>query len=120
MDAVAKGYVLPRVLSVDDQPAKLLRSYGMFRAVEIPAGSKDVKFWYDNPRYKTGRLITNVTGLWIIGVLAVCLALTLGQDLRVLPLPSVYLARWLGGDALFWATRDPLENFHLRWPPNGK
>ncbi len=62
-------------VSVDDQPAKLLRSYGMFRAVEIPAGSKDVKFWYESQRYKTGRLITNVTGLWIIGVLAVCLVL---------------------------------------------
>lgn len=58
------------------------------------------------PLSRTGR-----GGAWLL--LGACLALTLGQDLLALRPLSLSLASGLDGDVVFWATRDPLENFHL-------
>ena len=51
---------------VDGQPAKLLRSYGTFRAVAVPAGTKEVFFKYDSQRYRTGKLVTLVTSVYVL------------------------------------------------------
>ncbi|MEW6413130.1 MAG: hypothetical protein AB1483_11785 [Candidatus Zixiibacteriota bacterium] len=55
---------------VDGQPAELLRSYGSFRAVAVPAGAKQVLFKYSSERYRTGKLATGATTLWVLLVVA--------------------------------------------------
>ncbi len=54
---------------VDGKPAAILRSYGAFRAVVVPAGSRKVTFYYESPRYKTDRLITWLTTLYIVAII---------------------------------------------------
>ena len=54
---------------VDGKPAPILRSYGAFRAVVVPAGSHKVTFAYESPRYKTDRLITWLTTLYIVAII---------------------------------------------------
>jgi hypothetical protein len=56
-------------VTVDGQPAELLRAYGSFRAMAVPAGAKEVFMWYDSPRYARGKLFTILTGLWLIVIL---------------------------------------------------
>jgi hypothetical protein len=56
---------------VGGKPAKLLRSYGAFRAVAVPAGSQAVTFYYDSPRYAQDRLITWLTSLYIVAIIGV-------------------------------------------------
>lgn len=56
-------------VSVDGSPAKLLRSYGAFRAVEIPAGGKQVQFAYHSERYLLGRTVTWLTALYLLGII---------------------------------------------------
>jgi len=51
---------------IDGQTGELLRSYGTFRAVAIPAGSREVLFKFDSPRYKTGRLVTWLTSFYLL------------------------------------------------------
>ncbi len=51
---------------VDGKPAKLLRSYGTFRAVAVPAGAKEVVFKYESERYAKGRTISLVTALYLL------------------------------------------------------
>lgn len=58
-------------VTVDGRPAELLRSYGAFRAVAVPAGSSTVTFTYHSDRYETGRLITWLTSLFIVAIIAV-------------------------------------------------
>jgi uncharacterized membrane protein YfhO len=53
---------------VDGKPAKLMRSYGSFRAVAVPAGAKEVVFKYESERYAKGRLVTLVTSLYLLVV----------------------------------------------------
>ncbi len=54
---------------IDGAPAKVLRAYGSFRAVEVPAGSREVVFSYRSQRYLTGRLITWLTGVYLLIIL---------------------------------------------------
>lgn len=58
-------------VAVDRKPAELLRSYGAFRAVAVPAGSSLVTFMYKSERYATGRLVTWLTSLYIVAIIAV-------------------------------------------------
>ncbi|MFZ5979140.1 MAG: hypothetical protein ACOYVF_00775 [Candidatus Zixiibacteriota bacterium] len=58
-------------VTVDGQPAMLYRAYGAFRAVEIPAGSQEVVFVFDSPRYKTGRLVTWLTTFYLFTVILI-------------------------------------------------
>ncbi len=51
---------------VDDQPAKLLRADGSFRAVAIPAGARQVTMIFESERYATGKLITLSTSLYLL------------------------------------------------------
>jgi|GEM_PF-5109773 len=51
---------------VDGEPAKLLRAYGTFRAVTIPAGTKTVLFKYKSKRYIVGKKITVLTSLFLL------------------------------------------------------
>ena len=51
---------------VDDQPAKLLRADGSFRAVAIPAGAEKVTMIFESERYATGKLITLSTSLYLL------------------------------------------------------
>lgn len=56
---------------VDGEPAELLRAFGTFRAVAIPAGSEQVLFRYDSSRYATGKLVTILTSLWLLAVIGI-------------------------------------------------
>jgi len=55
-------------VSVDGQPAELLRAYGSFKAVAVPAGTQQVHFEYKSKRYETGRLATLLTSLYLLVV----------------------------------------------------
>jgi len=55
--------------TVDDQPARILRADAAFRAVHIPAGSKQVIFEYHSDRYSTGRLVTWLTAVYLLGII---------------------------------------------------
>jgi len=70
--------------SVDGAPAKLLRSYGSFRAVEIPAGSRELSFKFSSPRYQNARLVSLLTA----GYLLVIIGLLLWRDRRRQPEPE--------------------------------
>ena len=56
-------------VTVDGKPADLLRAYGTFRAVAVPAGATEVFMWFDSPRYARGKLFTLLTSLWLIVIL---------------------------------------------------
>jgi len=51
---------------IDGQPAELLRAYGAFRAVAIPSGSAEVLFRFESSRYRTGRMVTGLTSLYLL------------------------------------------------------
>ena len=51
---------------IDNQPAKLLRADGSFRAVAIPAGARQVTMIFESERYATGKLITLSTSLYLL------------------------------------------------------
>ena len=53
-------------VTVDGQPAELLRAYGSFKAVAVPAGTQQVHFEYKSQRYETGRLATLLTSLYLL------------------------------------------------------
>ena len=50
-------------------------------------------------------------GAWC--VCACSFALTVGFDTGELTRPASWLASWLGGSAIFWTMRDPLEQFFI-------
>jgi hypothetical protein len=56
---------------VDNTPAKLLRAYGSFRAVAVPAGTRQVLFKYNSERYRVGKLTTLLTSLYLVVVFGV-------------------------------------------------
>jgi len=58
---------------LDDRPAKLLRAYGSFRAVPVPAGTQNVLFKYESDRYTTGRLVTWLTSLYLLIAIGFCI-----------------------------------------------
>jgi hypothetical protein len=60
-------------VNVDAHPAKCLRAYGAFRAVELPAGSREVVFEYHSHRYGVGKLFTLLTLLFGVGIIAVAI-----------------------------------------------
>lgn len=51
---------------VDGKPAELLRAYGTFSAVAVPAGTKEVLLKYDSQRYRLGRLVTWLTIFYLL------------------------------------------------------
>ncbi|MBI5266994.1 MAG: hypothetical protein HY851_07150 [candidate division Zixibacteria bacterium] len=55
-------------VTVDGQPARLLRAYGALRAVPVPAGTKEVRFEYYSQRYATGKLTTGLTSVFLLGI----------------------------------------------------
>jgi hypothetical protein len=57
-------------VSVDGRPVELLRAYGTFRAVEVPAGAERVLFWYHSERYATGKTVTWLTLIYVALVMA--------------------------------------------------
>ncbi len=69
-------------VTVDGQPAKLLRAYGAYRAVAVPAGAHEVKMWFQSSRYSTARTITWLATLYIIGVCGVSLFLSRRRKLN--------------------------------------
>lgn len=54
---------------IDGAPAKLLRVDGAFRGVVIPPGEHTVLYKYHSSRYATGRLVTWLTSLWVLGII---------------------------------------------------
>lgn len=57
-------------VTIDGSPAKLLRAYGAFRAIEIPAGSKQVFFEYKSERFALGKTVTWATALYLLGIIS--------------------------------------------------
>jgi hypothetical protein len=55
--------------TVDGKPAEVLRSYGAFRAVAVPAGTSTVTFKYQSERYATGKWVTWLTSLYIVVII---------------------------------------------------
>ncbi len=55
-------------VTVDGHDAKILRAYGSFRAVVLPDGAKEVSFVYKSQRYRTGKLVTWLTALYLLGI----------------------------------------------------
>ena len=53
-------------VSIDGAPAELLRSYGTFRAVALPAGTERVDFWYNSERYATGKMMTTSAFIYLL------------------------------------------------------
>jgi len=68
--------------TVDGQPAKVLRAYGAFRAVAVPAGAKEVRFEYRSGRYETGKLITQISIFYLLCVLGFYLLVDLRKRRR--------------------------------------
>jgi hypothetical protein len=58
-------------VTVDGNPVKCLRAYGAFRAVEIPAGSREVRFAFHSGRYAAGRMVTLLTAFFLLGIISV-------------------------------------------------
>jgi hypothetical protein len=54
---------------IDGKPAEILRADGSFRAVAIPAGTKQVLFKYRSSRYETGAWVTVLTLIYVLGIL---------------------------------------------------
>jgi hypothetical protein len=75
-------------VTVDGNPAKLLRSYGAFRAVAVPAGSKEVRFLYRSQRYVTGRTITWLTSLYLLVIIGLHLAQRIRKSSKGKPTKS--------------------------------
>jgi hypothetical protein len=56
-------------VTVDGSPARLLRAYGSFRAVEVPAGAQRVDMVFRSSRYTTGQIVTWLTVIWLAGAI---------------------------------------------------
>lgn len=59
---------------VDGVERKVLRADHTFRAVSLEAGSYEVEFYWDWPRYDHSKLVTWLTGIFSVLVLGACLA----------------------------------------------
>lgn len=55
--------------TIDSQPAKVMQAYNTFRAVELPAGTKEVVFEYKSERYAFGKSLTYGTALYLLLVI---------------------------------------------------
>jgi len=55
---------------VDGIERRILRAFGSFRAIEVPAGSGEVILKYESPIYDRGVLITLISVTWLAGVLS--------------------------------------------------
>ena len=58
-------------VAVDGNPVKCLRAYGAFRAVVIPAGSREVVFTYHSSSYAAGKVVTWLTLFFALGIISV-------------------------------------------------
>ncbi len=56
-------------VTIDGNPGKIYRADEAFRGVVVPGGSKEVKFTYDSPRYRKGRMITWLTSLYVLVII---------------------------------------------------
>ncbi len=67
---------------IDGKPAKTLRAYGAFRAVEVPSGTKSVVFKYESRRYAVGYMVTLLASLFALIVVGASWYLTRGEQHR--------------------------------------
>ncbi len=56
-------------VTLDNRPAEVLRAYGSFRAVAIPAGTGEALFVFKSDRYRVGKLVTTLTTIFLAVVL---------------------------------------------------
>ena len=56
--------------TVNGKPTEVLRTDYTFRAIVVPKGNKDIKFYYDSDSFKYGLYITLISGLTIFILLA--------------------------------------------------
>ncbi len=52
--------------TADGKPVEVLRAYSSFRAVAVPAGTKEVSFKYKSNRYAIGKGITTATSVYLL------------------------------------------------------
>jgi hypothetical protein len=58
--------------TADGQPAKIFRADYAFRAVVVPAGTKEVMFRYQSTRYESGKFKTQIFGAYLALALVAC------------------------------------------------
>jgi hypothetical protein len=68
---------------IDGAPVKLLRADGAFRAVVVPPGEHTVLYKYQSSRYGTGRMVTWLTSLWVLGIIGWQFARNRRKDIPV-------------------------------------
>lgn len=56
--------------SIDGKEVPIQRVDGSFRAVAVPAGSSEMLFWFESPRYATGKKITWISAIFLLIVVA--------------------------------------------------
>ncbi len=70
---LADNYYRAWKVYVDGKPAPLLRAYGTFRAVAVPAGTKEVYFDYESEMYHVGKVVTLLTSGYVLLIILVYL-----------------------------------------------
>lgn len=72
---VSENYFPGWKVEVDGKPAQLLRADYTFRAVSLPAGTHDVRFYYDWARYNHSKQVTFATAAVSLLALIGCLVI---------------------------------------------
>ena len=66
---VAENWYPDWQATVDGKPAKTMRADGALLSVALPPGTREVTFTYDVPEYHTGKMITLLSLLGVLGLL---------------------------------------------------
>lgn len=66
---VAENWYPDWQATVDGKPAKAMRADGALLSVALPPGTREVTFTYDVPEYHTGKMITLLSLLGVLGLL---------------------------------------------------
>ncbi len=61
--------------TVNGESVDVLRAYGSFKAIPVPAGESEVILEYHSPRFRTGAWVTAGSLIWMLGVVGVSLLL---------------------------------------------
>jgi len=73
-------YPLRWKVSVDGKPASMVKVNGLLRGVVVPAGSREVHFYYDRSGFETGQRIS--LGAFVLALLLITGGLVEGRFLR--------------------------------------
>jgi len=68
--------------SIDGKPAPILRANFLLRALEIPAGTHEIKFTFNPKSYTTGTSISSISGYIVALVLLLSLGLSIWKQFK--------------------------------------